>query len=583
MLLIPVILLLALSSFAATALDVDSEYIIPELKTTGNIEPQPASGFMEPLSGLTHLMPEKNIEPEPTRFYLRRRFWNGKTFEYILFEGGVHKESCYRGLSFFRVEGMNSLQTLKLKFYTAKDFNFYGDAEDVYFQDSLVLVPAINLFYRWGGKVRSARRIDPPVGCLEIRSDPQEVKVHIDGNFAGLTPLFLAGQKCRLANVSLSSPGYLPLSQDISVYPESTISYLGSLSHLPTLSPVGPNLKFLLRENASLPEEYEARENSLRKYTHYLERLRDSITSHHDSIYPVFSKDGKETGAQENARLKKFRYGKESQRKTLSAPFDSSLTIYLTALDSLKNMRERLECAQVPLDLGGENLQLLDYDANLRSLPFQVDVHTQNLWFTYIGSLSLSPQENETLHAKKKSVRMHMAYRKIPLLDASGQKYYFTLDQLQVQIDTLLKIDTVGSGFRYGKNLWKTPDSLVVEERIKNCLIQDVAQLQKGRTRNWLSLWKGGSTASYSTGKKRAGYWTGTVVGLGLSTTFGILAGSAYLQSRNEYSLYRHAQSEADAQNHADANENKKRQAWIFGGLSALSLLGAGTTLVFAF
>lgn len=566
----------ALLIWMAIAADAD-EFIIPRLKVEGNIEPQAPNAFMEPIPGDAGLMPETNPAPDPRGILLRKRFWNGKGFDYILFRGKVRNPACYRGLNVFRPEGLDRGMMLQRKFLASPRADFYGDLEEVYFQDTLVFAPAVALYYVDKGKPVAARKLDPFLGCLDIRAVPPEAKIHIDGKFAGLAPLYLSRISRRLVNVRISAPGYLPVSHDLAVVPESTTAFAASLIPLPVPTGPGPNLAFLLAPNATNPSDYESREAAVQAYTDSLRRVRDSVATWFDARYPAFSRTDGETGIEEAARRRRYAASKDKQRKLTTAPFDSSLHRYDQGADSLRRLRERMECEPQSLELTGDALQLLEYDANLRSLPFQIDLHTQNLWFTYIGSLELSPKENDRLRARKKDVRMKMIYRRIPLADGQGQRYYFTLDRFRLRLDTLMHLDTVGTGFRYARNLWKTPDSLRVEERIRRCAEGGMAAATR------LSV---GTQAALGSDRRKAkggSFWTVAVLGSSLTGVFAILSGTTYSASRDEYARYLRARSEQEAATRQNATEAKKKQAWIYGGLSALSLVGAGTTLMWAF
>ncbi len=476
---------LSLVLMAACVFAGESDYIIGELKASGNIEPQPATRYMELLPGNSHLMPETDSELRPKGFYLRRRFWNGKAFEYILFHGRVNPEGCYQGLSFFRIEGMEPRQVLKLKFSAESNFNFYGDAEDVYFQDSLVLAPAVNLYYRSWARFCTAKKIDPPIGCLDIRSDPPGVEVRLDGKPLGVTPLFLSGLKTGLANLALNADGYLPVAQAVPVYPESTVQLHYPMFAMLAASTKIPDMTALLKENGKSPDEYAAREERVRGYLGIATNYRDSLGARLDSLYPPFIKGESETGSQANVRLTRYRHDRDEHRKAILTPFLNGVEKFNSALDSLRRMRERAECVPVPLDLPGDQLGMLEYDADLRVLPIQVDVRSQNLAFSYIGNLLLSPDENTRLRSRKKEVRIHMDYRRIPFAASNGQTYFFTLNHFRVVLDSAFSIDSAGSRFRYDKNYWKTPDSLAIEKRMKECKSDDHEIIREEKKSHW--------------------------------------------------------------------------------------------------
>lgn len=583
-------ILLPLLALVTAVQALEEEYSIRRLKTGGNIEPQPATAFMEPMAGQTHLMPEAAPEGAPPGFLLRRRFWNGKDFDYILFRGSVQKQSCYRGLSFFRAEHADSLPVRHLKYFATRDFNFYGDVEDVYFLGPFVLAPHLELHYKWKGRALPARRVDPPVGCLEIRSDPSGARVRIDGKEVGLTPLFLPDLRSRLANITLASTGHLPWAQDVTVHPESTVAVRAELFLQTGFATAGPDLAALLRPDADSPEEYASREERLRRQSATLARRRDSLAARVDSAFPAFLPSGKETAEQARIRWRKHQFAKSEQRLALLRPLEYHLREYGLARDSLRRMRERLECVPVALELSGSHLELGEYDGKRRELPVRLEAHMRNHQFTFDGRLRVSPREDRDLRARKQDASLRMHYLRIPLSDSAGREYYFTLWGLQVRLDSLLPIDSLRSAFRYPANLWKAPDSLAVEQRVRAC------RYLHGRLAGMGGRMEGPGAARWrqetrpalpglepSRARWKAAYWAGSALGAGLAATFGYLAGTSWADSKRHYDRYREARSESAALTLERRTEDSRRQALIFGGITLASLLAAGTTAVFAF
>jgi hypothetical protein len=458
----------------------DSDYVISKITVSGNIQPYRTTDFMTSFPGNGQLLPDTTGILQPHTFYLRNRNKQSLAPDYQVYTGQVDSSKCYSGLSFFQVDGSVSSRRLLLKYYRSEDPDIYDDLKEVYFQDGYVLAPELHLYYRQPGRMVAAKRLDsPPMGCLSIHSSPEKSKIFLNGKPVGTTPVFLAGLKTGLVQVLLSDSGYQTVFAEPNVIPETTLTRSYELSPVIRITAEGPDRKALLNDDAKTPEAIGSRENLLHGFLDSLARLRDSAVARFDGHYPAFEENPRETGLLRNARHAAHTRQRDSLRLAISAPFDSVIHFYQPVVNELRAKRERLECETVSLELPGDKIQLLEYDPNLRMLPFQVDISANKIASTFIGSFRLSPQENITLRSRLNKARVLMDYRRIPTKGHNNRIHYFTLENFRVNLDTLLALDTLASGFYYDRNFWNASDSLSMEGRIRACRTEPMQWVRK--------------------------------------------------------------------------------------------------------
>lgn len=465
-----------------------------------------------PLPGRQEVHLTATLNQNPNRFYLRKRFgWESENLddEYdALYEGQADPRKCYRGLNYFIVGGHSFEKKARMRYYAGPSHEWFNDIKDVYFQDSLVLAQASNLYYHPTGiydSLEQARRVPiPPFGCLEIHTSPPGAQVFLSDHNLGRTPIFLSGLKKSAFSFKLVLPGFQTVFLSPPFFPESTLVTHDTLINIPVLSTRRPDLKSLLKSTPKSHGGFAAIKENLANYVMAVTGQRDSADKEFNRHYPDFMENKFESRDEFNRRRTRYEKEKQRLREEMLRPyapalfaFDSVKNRLGTPWDTLKAEREKLECRVLTQEFPATQL-VLDSFNTYGYRTFAADIKERNFRFKYRGSMVMTDSENKDFESRIKDAKIQLEYWNIPWYDSTRKDYlFFGLKDFRIKLDALLKVETY-SGFEFDAKVFNRQDSLYLDKRISSCKSMDFIKPKGRKAIYWIV--SGAAAAAAATG-----------------------------------------------------------------------------------
>lgn len=336
---------------------------------------------------------------EKGQVLLRRRF---SANEYGLYLG-IMNPKAYSRLSAFKPPHKMAISTfVKRKLYDKKTDNPDSDIRNVYFDGDLIYVENVATVYFHDSSWNEMKMLDILPSRLHITTEPIGAAVFMNGDYQGVTPLYLGAQFEPSVVVRLDLKGYLNTEPFIYLESGTLIEKHFKLMKKPDFGDsIEIDIGKFTAENTESVLEVEQRIATLQQRAEFIEKdssrfLREFIHNYE----PIRPKDQFETTEEFKERKKVYDSTFTAKKVEHSRKYHEKRIRILNVIPQMEAYLESIKEREYTKYFNGDLLKLSPYNADSGYFPVLMSVNEKGFYFNFKGKLYIPRDEARDFFAK---------------------------------------------------------------------------------------------------------------------------------------------------------------------------------------